>query len=152
MEDEKLHITRRRLPHWTIKGSTYFVTFNSIVGELAKKEQTIVLEHIKSGHGKYYTLYAVAVMQDHVHLLIEPVGEFSLTRIMKGIKGVSARKINQLRNNIGSIWQDESYDRIVRDQKEFEEKLNYMYNNPIKSGLTDDPENYHGWFSNYHIL
>lgn len=72
---------------------------------------------------------------------------------MKGIKGASARKINKLRNRIGSIWQNESYDRIIRDEKELNEKLNYMFLNPQKKRLTDDPLtddpwNYHGWFLN----
>ena len=57
---------------------------------------------------------------------------------MHGIKGVSAHKINFHRNTRGRIWQKESYDRIVRDEKEFDMKLNYMYNNPIKKGLTKD--------------
>ncbi|MBM4168937.1 MAG: hypothetical protein FJ215_07240 [Ignavibacteria bacterium] len=65
---------------------------------------------------------------------------------MKGLKGASARKVNILRRRTGYFWQHESYDRIVRDQEEFEEKLRYMSNNPRKAGLTDDPWNYHGWY------
>ena len=60
----------------------------------------------------------------------------------------SANKINRLRNTSGPIWLAESYDRIVRDYDEFMEKLTYMFNNPIKSGLTEDTENYHGWYLN----
>jgi hypothetical protein len=48
----------------------------------------------------------------------------------------------------GPLWQDESYDRIIRDENDFHEKLQYMFNNPIKAGLTEDTENYHGWFFN----
>jgi hypothetical protein len=36
----------------------------------------------------------------------------------------------------------------VRDGNEFDEKLNYMYNNPIKKELTENPENYVGWYYN----
>ena len=67
---------------------------------------------------------------------------------MHGIKGASAYKINQLRKTKGSVWQKESFDRIVRDGNEFDEKLNYMYNNPIKKELTENPENYVGWYYN----
>jgi hypothetical protein len=32
----------------------------------------------------------------------------------------------------GRIWQDEYFDRIVRDEKEFMQKLDYIVNNPWK--------------------
>ncbi|MFH0990560.1 MAG: transposase [bacterium] len=145
---EELKITRRHLPHWTIDGSIYFVTFCAYETMFDRNEQRIVLDHIKEGDGKFYTCYAVIVMPDHVHLLLKPKEGVTLSRIMHGIKGVSAHKINQYRNAKGVIWQKESFDRIVRDGNEFDEKLNYMYNNPVKKGLTENPENYAGWYYN----
>ena len=84
-------------------------------------------------------------MPDHVHLLLKPNAEFPLSRIMKGIKGVSARQINQLRGSTGTVWQDESWDRIVRDAAEFDEKLQYMADNPVKLGLAKVIEEYPYW-------
>ena len=40
------------------------------------------------------------------------------------------------------IWQDERYDRMVRDENEFLEKWHYIRNNPVKLGLSDRPEDY----------
>ena len=148
MKENGLHITKRHLPHWTLHGSTYFITFRTQDNELSVDEQKIVLEHIKAGDKKYYSLIALTIMPDHAHILLAPHDGVELRRIMKGIKGVSARKINMLPNASGSIWQDESFDRIIRDQKELDEKLNYMLNNPAKKGLTDNPWNYHGWYCN----
>jgi hypothetical protein len=54
--------------------------------------------------------------------------------------------INQRRNASGSIWQDESWDRIVRDAAEFDEKLQYMADNPVKAGLVKEIQQYVGWF------
>lgn len=147
-DTSNLEITRRHLPHWTANNAAYFITFRIKNGELSKEEQVLVLNIIMDGNEKYYRLYAVIVMPDHVHLIVTLEKEFSLSRIMKGIKGTSARRINELRNNKGSIWQDESFDRILRNEKELFEKLNYMLNNPLKAGLTDDPLNYHGWYLN----
>jgi hypothetical protein len=31
-----------------------------------------------------------------------------------------------------SIWQEEYFDRIVRDEKEFLDKVQYILNNPLK--------------------
>jgi len=40
------------------------------------------------------------------------------------------------------VWLDESFDRIIRDEKELLEKMNYIATNPIKTGLVEKPENY----------
>lgn len=143
-----LRITRRRLPHWELEGSTYFVTFRLIGSILTAPERRIVLEHIIAGHGRFYTLIAATVMPDHAHVLIEPKAGVALSRIMKGTKGASSRAVNKARGEHGSLWQEESFDRIVRDQQELDEKLHYMLNNAAKRGLVEDPWLYDGWFFN----
>jgi putative transposase len=148
MKNESLCITRRHLPHWTMEGSTYFVTFHTKRGTLTVEEQKVTLRHIRERDGVCYSLTAAIVMPDHVHLLLKPKSGWSLSRILKGIKGVSARKINLARCKRGRIWQVESYDRIVRGQSELVRILEYMLNNPLKQGLTDDPGKYHGWYCN----
>lgn len=103
MQEPRLTINRRRLPHWFLPGSTYYVTFRLAAGELLAEERRLVLEHIKAGHGRFYELAAATVMPDHVHLLFKPTGDITLSRIMKGIKGVSARLLNERRNTKGRI-------------------------------------------------
>jgi len=152
MSDGKLTIKRRNLPHWTIDGSTYYVTFHLLAGELTKSERAIVLNHIKQSHRRFYQLAAVAVMPDHVHLVLRPLAEYALSRIMKGIKGVSSHLINQARGTTGSLWQDESWDRIVRDPEQFEEKLHYMWENPFKAELVQPGELWDGWWSDPEIM
>ena len=149
---EEIKITRLHLPHWTLDGSIYFVTFCTYVTVFDAGEQSIVLEHIQEGDGKFYDCYAAVVMPDHVLVLLQPREKFTLSRIMHGIKGVSAHKINLHRDTNGIIWQKESFDRIVRDGKEFDEKLNYMYNNPVKKGLTEESETYVGWWCNERMI
>ncbi len=105
-----------------------------------------MLQHIKEGDGKFYELSGVIVMPDHVHAIISPHDKMMLSRIMKGIKGAGAYKINRLRDKRGPVWQDESFDRIIRDECDFNQKMQYMFNNPAKKGLTDDPWNYYGWY------
>ena len=146
MDEPPVKIRRRNLPHWTLNGSTYFVTFRMMRGNLSEEERRLVLEHLLSGDKKFYQLAAAVVMPDHVHLLLRPLPEYELSRIMKGLKGACARMINQRRNASGSIWQDESWDRIVRDAAEFDEKLQYMADNPVKAGLVKEIQQYVGWF------
>ena len=140
--EPQLQKQHRNLPHWTVEGSCYFITFRLQSGQLSEQERLIVLNHIKAGHQKFYLLAAVVVMPDHVHLLLCPQSSFSLSRIMKGIKGVSARLINQHRGETGTVWQDESWDRIVRNAAEFQEKLQYIADNPVKAGLAAHIDEY----------
>ncbi len=152
MTDGSLHVTRRHLPHWSMKGATYFVTFRTKDGPLTTEEQILTLEHIKSGHQKFYSLIAAIVMPDHVHLLFTEKDCYGLSRSMKGIKGVSAWKINKMRDSSGHVWQDESYDRIVREQSELRREFYYMLYNPVKKRLTEDPWSYHGWWCNPNVI
>jgi REP element-mobilizing transposase RayT len=124
-----------------------FVTFRSARGALPDPARRQVRENILYDHGKRYDLLLSVIMPDHVHLLLYPRQKalrvwYDLTEIMKGIKGVSARRINALLGTTGQVWQNESYDRIIRDEEEFEEKMRYIWTNPVKAGLTDNPEQY----------
>lgn len=139
--------TKRKLPHWQSPGSIYFVTFHTGSGlQLGEADREIVLNACKFWDGKRITLYMAVVMPDHVHLLIQPLpidlsdeskGYFSLAEILHSIKSFSAQEINRLRGGSGQLWVYESYDRIIRDEQEFEEKQRYIYQNPLKKGLTE---------------
>ncbi len=138
---------KRNLPHWEKEGSTYFVTFRTTQGELTDAERKIVLDACFHFHNDRHRTRMVTVMPDHVHLIIQPAmtenGEwYTLSQVMHSIKSFSSHAINKLRGSSGSIWQDESFDRIIRDQDEFLEKANYMLNNPHKVGLVCDPWEY----------
>jgi REP element-mobilizing transposase RayT len=106
------------------------------------------LDHVKSGADKFYLLIAAVIMPDHVHVLIQPLDTFDLSRICKGMKGVSARLVNQSRRVNGYLWQDESWDRIMRNQDELDEKLQYMLDNPVRKGLISDGWLYPWWYYN----
>jgi putative transposase len=141
-EENDIAKRNRRLPHWTMDGAIYIVTFRVQQGALTTAERLLVMDHIKSGDGRFYKLFAAVVMPDHAHAILSPVAQVELARIMKGIKGVSARLINERRGTRGSVWQDESFDRIIRDAAEFDEKLNYIVNNAVKAELVQEPFDY----------
>jgi len=90
--------------------------------------------------GKRYELVLAVVMPDHAHILLRPLdknpGEWhDLAQIIKLIKGVSAHRINQLTGRSGQVWLSERYDKIIRDEAEFQVKIDYMLNNPVKAQL-----------------
>ncbi len=144
-----LKITKRHLPHWELEEVLYYVTWHTRNSELAPNERSIILSQIKEAHNRFYCLHAAVIMPDHVHLILIPKQGVTVSRITKGIKGVSARRINALRGATGtSLWQAESWDRIPRNEHEVKEKFEYMLLNPLKAGLTDDPWSYPWWYLN----
>jgi hypothetical protein len=52
--------------------------------------------------------------------------------------------INRVRGRRGALWDTESFDRVVRDQQEFDEKARCILNNAVKAGLADDGWEYDG--------
>ena len=107
----------------------------------------IVLDCLLHGDGHRYDVIAAVVMPDHIHCILHPrlarEGHWhDLAAVLKPLKGVSARLINQQLGGKGSVWQAESFDRIIRTPKEYEAKIWYMRHNPVTAGLVAAPEEY----------
>jgi REP element-mobilizing transposase RayT len=113
-------------------------------------ERLRILQHIRAGDPKYYDLSGAVVMPDHVHLLLKPAPGIDLPRILRGIKGVSAKLVNDMRSRRSRIWQDESYDRIIRNADEFQEKMNYIAHNPARRDLCDASGGYPALYVSLH--
>ena len=85
-------------------------------------------------------VYAWVIMPNHAHIVLKPFEGRSLSDIIKRIKGVSARKINELRGTNGKVWQPDYFDRFIRDGKHFAKTIAYVNANPVKAGLCSAPE------------
>src|SRR6266849_11196279 len=139
---------RRKLPHYQKPGRAIFVTFCKLGREpFSVAARRVVLEHCLRDHGKRIQLHAAVVMPDHVHLLLTPIQDeqgwpHALPAILKLIKGVSARSVNKLLDCSGPVWQEESFDHVLRSTESFAEKLEYIRQNPVRRGLVQKPEHY----------
>jgi REP element-mobilizing transposase RayT len=89
----------------------------------------------------HYQLHAFVVMANHVHLLMTPRTEVS--KVMQSLKRFTAKESNRILGRTGRpFWQDESYDRLVRNDLEFDRIVHYIEMNPVKAGLVDAPEEF----------
>ena len=79
-------------------------------------------------------LYGYVVMPEHVHLLVSEPGHRLLADAIHYLKLSFAK-----RRRAGVFWQKRYYDRNVRDELEFREKLRYLHRNPVKRGLVQEP-------------
>jgi putative DNA methylase len=93
--------------------------------------------------GNRYDLHAWVIMPNHVHALIT-LREFqALSQILHSWKSFTAKQANALLNRSGGFWQEEYFDRFIRDERHFEAEIAYIENNPIKAGLCEIPQDWH---------
>jgi len=141
------------LPHWEDVGATYFVRCSlqrpATVDLTAPELGQIVVGALLFGDGQRYHLYDYTVMPDHVHAIIQPIASGRsaerIRSVMYTLKHWTARKINSALAREGSLWQEESYDHIIRSREDYEEKAQYIFWNPHKAGLIDDPAKWPWW-------
>jgi len=140
---------RRNLPHLQRENKAHFLTFCTyrrwILPESARD---IVLQTCLRADGWTIELYAVVVMPDHVHMIFVPGLDhvksevISLARITKAIKGGSAHLIGRRLGRSGRVWQEESFDRVLRASEKIEEKVAYILENPVRQGLVASSGDY----------
>jgi REP element-mobilizing transposase RayT len=147
----KFTATRRSLPHFQEPGRTYFITWRTADGAMLEPDdRAIALRTILHWDEKRWAVYAAVVMPDHVHVLARPLpvsmGDPSavhdLTVLLHSVKSFSAHEISRRRGRRGAVWQDERYDRAVRDRQELMEMWRYIEDNPVKAGLAPKSEAY----------
>ena len=90
------------------------------------------------GDPSQYDLGDFVIMPNHVHFLLKPRIPGQLQTLLRPIKGVSARNINEAAGTSGSLWQGESFDHIIRSLDQLARVQEYIRNNPVKAGLKPD--------------
>jgi REP element-mobilizing transposase RayT len=93
----------------------------------------------------HYQMHAWVIMPNHVHLLLTP--HVSVSKLLGSLKAATAKRANLLLGRTGQpFWQDESFDRLVRDGEELRRIQRYIDYNPVVAGLVTTPEQY-AWSS-----
>ena len=93
--------------------------------------------------GERYALSGWCVMPNHVHAVVTPYADYSLSQILHSWKSYSAHQINKTLGRNGKIWEKESFDHLVRNEKAFEAFVVYTEANPVVAGLCDKPEDWY---------
>jgi predicted solute-binding protein/REP element-mobilizing transposase RayT len=95
----------------------------------------IVGKALRFFDGQRYHLDAFVVMPNHVHVLVQPLTGFHLSEIVRSWKSYTARQINKVLSRSGTVWMQESFDRIVRDWPALVRCRAYIARNPEKARL-----------------
>lgn len=101
----------------------------------------LVANALRFFDGKRYDLHAWVVMPNHGHVMVTPRDKWTLSSILHSWKSYTATEANRILERVGKpFWQRESYDHLVRDDKEFYLICEYTINNPVSAGLCARPE------------
>jgi len=92
-------------------------------------------ERLQHFNGERYHLACSVVMPNHCHAIIRPYEGHELEDLIGAMKSITARHINVATGRQGDLWQQESYDRIIRDMEHLRRIIQYIGRNPSCSGL-----------------
>ena len=97
----------------------------------------IVQRSIQMYAGTRYDLDAWCVMPSHAHLVLTPFHGWKLEKITYDLKHGSSRLINRALERKGIVWQNESFDHLVRSDEHLGRFQRYVLANPAQAGLKD---------------
>ena len=87
---------------------------------------------------RHSDLFAWCVMPDHVHVLLRDRDPVAYMRRLKGSLTKSAR-VSQAGPG---LWQRSFFDRALRGEESIQEVARYIWANPVRAGLVDNPSEY----------
>ncbi len=83
-----------------------------------------------------YHIDSFVVMPNHVHVLFQLFENSRLEKVIQCWKGFSAHEINKGLKRTGSLWGENYWDRMIRNQTHLFACRNYILSNPSKAQLT----------------
>jgi REP element-mobilizing transposase RayT len=121
----------QRLDVWLDQGSGSCILARDDVA-------TIVANAFHHFDGARYELGAYVIMPNHFHLLIRPFSDAThpLEKILQSWKSFTAKQITWPTTCRDRLWQQESFDRIVRDEEHLFNTLQYIGSNPLRAALS----------------
>jgi REP element-mobilizing transposase RayT len=134
MSEQSFRVYRRHLPHYRSKNYPYFVTWRLERDQQAlnDEEREVVADSIRFFSGKRYDIEGFVIMDDHVHVVVLPHAGERLEQILHSWKSYTANRLQRDFQRSGIIWQNEYFDRLLRNDAELKEKLKYILRNPAK--------------------
>ena len=128
----------RRLDRIFVRTPIYFVTTctNRRRPTLATKSVHLAfVQFAREGMHRGAWLGAYVLMPDHVHLFVGFDDQtIELSRWMKSLKNTLSKTL-RADGVAGSHWQKGFFDHVLRSEESYEQKWNYVPENPVRAGL-----------------
>jgi REP element-mobilizing transposase RayT len=109
---------------------------------LSSLENTeIIFNSLQFWNGRTLKSIAFSIMPNHVHWVVELFEKDEngnpvyLQDVLQSVKRFTANQINIANNRQGALWQKESFDTTIRNNKHLYFATRYTINNPVKAGF-----------------
>jgi len=120
----------QQLDEWLEEGHGSCALKNSAASQ-------IVVDALHHFDGERYGLDSFVVMPNHIHVLFCPSDGHKLADIVQSWKGFTAREISKQLGTKGVLWQEDYWDRLIRNEPHFQKCREYIRTNPEKAKLRD---------------
>ena len=87
-------------------------------------------------------IYNYVLMDNHVHLLIEPKSDGNLAKVMEMVSKGYAKYFNKTYDRVGHVFQGRYKSFLIQTEKYFIACSRYIDLNPVKAGMVSDPKDY----------
>ena len=105
--------------------------------QILELSKNYILEQDK----KLFELISFIIMPNHIHILFKETME--LSEVMRKLKGGLSFLINKELKKKGQFWENNYYDKMIRDKRHFEIVYEYIKNNAIKANLKDSKDRFY---------
>jgi len=135
-----------RKPRVLKHGASYHVISRINRKEMILKSDEVkemFLEVIRRAKQKYrFNIKNFCIMGNHYHLIIKPLGDESLSKIMQWILSTFALKFNRMFGLTGHVWNDRFISKIIYSYLQYLTTFVYIANNPVRAKITEWPGDY----------
>jgi len=97
-------------------------------------------------------ILSYCLMTNHVHLLVRPLEEGTLAKMMQGIALCYAQYFNRKNERTGRLWESRYYSSIVDEDRYLWAVCAYIENNPVRAGIVNRAEDYGYSSARAHLL
>ena len=144
MSFRNFSIWRGRLPHWRADDVRYYVTFRHR-RDLSPEECHILFRTLLKPDGRRWDLQILCVLPAATELIFTvieaPTGRpYELSEIVEKAKTKAGKLIVKKSGERFSPFYNESYDRIVRDEAEFAERWEQIFDSTPDTDEEDEWE------------
>jgi REP element-mobilizing transposase RayT len=147
-----MHKHLQRLERVWVEPPIYFITTGTEQRRRILAQDSvakILIDEWRTGSQRHSWLVGrYVIMPDHVHFFCAPEREAkSLSDFVGAWKWYTSRRINTFirpgtaspattaRSGARALWQAEFFDHLIRSDESYDEKWEYVRNNPVRAGL-----------------
>ena len=97
-------------------------------------------------------ILAYCLMSNHVHLLVKPLGEENLFKMMQGITLCYTQYFNRKNKRTGRLWECRYHSAVIDGERYLWTVSRYVEKNPVRARIVTNAEDYPYSSARAHLL